>query len=285
MVYAKRWLTVPSALRKRETVPEWSDANRGGRATDCFLEGPVFDNTGHLWLTDIPYGRIFRITPAGVWELMAEYDGWPNGLAVHPDGRIFIADYRQGILVLDPKTLVISSLVKGRHSEHFRGCNDVIVNRAGSHLYFTDQGQSGMQMPNGRVYRYDLLDQKLDLLIDTGPSPNGLMLNEPESLLYVAMTRANAIWRLPLMSDGTVSKVGVFIQLSGGLGGPDGMERGVNDTIHVAHVGNGCVWSFDRLGIPTHRVMCGGEHVTNLTFSPKGEMVITESGAGDIYRY
>ncbi|GIT27742.1 MAG: hypothetical protein CM1200mP41_37860 [Gammaproteobacteria bacterium] len=31
--------------------------------------------------------------------------------------------------------------------------------------------------------------------------------------------------------------------------------------------------------------MCGGEHVTNLTFSPKGEMVITESGAGDIYRY
>jgi len=266
-------------------VPEWSDANRGGRATDCFLEGPVFDNTGHLWLTDIPYGRIFRITPAGVWELMAEYDGWPNGLAVHPDGRIFIADYRQGILVLDPKTLVISSLVKGRHSEHFRGCNDVIVNRAGSHLYFTDQGQSGMQMPNGRVYRYDLLDQKLDLLIDTGPSPNGLMLNEPESLLYVAMTRANAIWRLPLMSDGTVSKVGIFIQLSGGLGGPDGMERGVNDTIHVAHVGNGCVWSFDRLGIPTHRVMCGGEHVTNLTFSPKGEMVITESGAGDIYRY
>ncbi|GIT27740.1 MAG: hypothetical protein CM1200mP41_37840 [Gammaproteobacteria bacterium] len=113
VVYAKRWLTVPSALRKRETVPEWSDANRGGRATDCFLEGPVFDNTGHLWLTDIPYGRIFRITPAGVWELMAEYDGWPNGLAVHPDGRIFIADYRQGILVLDPKTLVISSLFKG----------------------------------------------------------------------------------------------------------------------------------------------------------------------------
>ena len=285
VVYAKRWLTVPSALRKQKTVPEWSDANRGGRPIDCFLEGPVFDDTGHLWLTDIPYGRIFRITPGGIWELMAEYEGWPNGLAIHPDGRIFIADYRQGILVLDPKTLVISSLVTGRHSEHFRGCNDVIVNKSGSHLYFTDQGQSGMQMPNGRVYRYDLLDQKLDLLIDTGPSPNGLMLNEAESLLYVAMTRANAIWRLPLMSDGTVSKVGVFIQLSGGLGGPDGMERGVNDTIHVAHVGNGCVWSFDRLGIPTHRVMCGGEHVTNLTFSPKGEMVITESGAGDIYRY
>jgi gluconolactonase len=99
------------------------------------------------------------------------------------------------------------------------------------------------------------------------------------------MTRANAIWRLPLMNDGTVSKAGVFIQLSGGLGGPDGMERGLDDTVHVAHVGNGCVWSFDRSGIPTHRVMCGGEHVTNLTFSPQGRMVITVSGSGDVYRY
>ena len=140
-------------------------------------------------------------------------------------------------------------------------------------------------MPNGRVYRYGLLDGRLDLLIETGPSPNGLMLNESESVLYVAMTRANAIWRLPLMNDGTVSKAGVFIQLAGGLGGPDGMERGLDDTVHVAHVGNGCVWSFDRSGIPTQRVMCAGEHVTNLTFSPQGRMVITESGSGDVYRY
>ena len=285
VVHAEHWLSVPSELRKADSIPGWSHANRGGQALECFLEGPVFDDTGHLWLTDIPYGRIFRVTPDGVWEVMVEYDGWPNGLAVHPDGRIYIADYRQGILVLDTETLVMLPVVEGRHSEHFRGCNDLIVNKTGTHLYFTDQGQSGMHMPNGRVYRYGLLDGRLDLLIETGPSPNGLMLNESESVLYVAMTRANAIWRLPLMNDGTVSKAGVFIQLSGGLGGPDGMERGLDDTVHVAHVGNGCVWSFDRSGIPTQRVMCAGEHVTNLTFSPQGRMVITESGSGDVYRY
>ena len=77
-------------------------------------------------------------------------------------------------------------------------------------MYFTDQGQSGMYMPNGRVYRYDLETNHLELLIDTGQSPNGLVLNEQEDTLYVAMTRGNSVWRLPFTPVGIVSKVGVF---------------------------------------------------------------------------
>ena len=52
-----------------------------------------------------------------------------------------------------------------------------------------------MHMPNGRVYRYDLETGRLDMLIDTAPSPNGLVLNEHEDVLYVAMTRDNSVWR------------------------------------------------------------------------------------------
>ena len=37
----------------------WADANRGGRAVDSFLEGPVVDPGGNLYVTDIPFGRIF----------------------------------------------------------------------------------------------------------------------------------------------------------------------------------------------------------------------------------
>ena len=48
---------------------------RPGRQTDCFIEGPVFDRSGHLFVTDIPYGRIFRIDPHGRVELFVEYDG------------------------------------------------------------------------------------------------------------------------------------------------------------------------------------------------------------------
>ncbi|MBB5696610.1 SMP-30/gluconolactonase/LRE family protein, partial [Roseomonas pecuniae] len=71
---------------------------------DCFLEGPSFDRQGRLYVTDIPFGRVFRISPEGEWEQVAEYDGWPNGLKIHRDGRIFITDYKRGIMLLDPES-------------------------------------------------------------------------------------------------------------------------------------------------------------------------------------
>src|SRR3546814_11694710 len=66
-----------------------------------FLEGPSFDREGNLYLVDIPYGRILRVAPDGTFSQVAEYDGWPNGLKIHKDGRIFIADHKIGIMVLD----------------------------------------------------------------------------------------------------------------------------------------------------------------------------------------
>jgi len=57
---------------------------------------------------------------------------------------------------------------------------------------------------NGRVYRYDIESERLDLLLDTGQSPNGLVMNEREDVLYVAMTRGNSVWRLPIMPGGDV---------------------------------------------------------------------------------
>src|SRR5687768_13489945 len=74
-------------LKKRRNA--WTDANRGGEAVGCFLEGPSFDRDGNLYVTDIPFGRVFRISPDGAdWTQVAEYDGWPNGLKIHKDGRI-----------------------------------------------------------------------------------------------------------------------------------------------------------------------------------------------------
>ena len=56
---------MPDALRRTGVRSDWADANRGGAPTDSFLEGPVFDAHGNLYVTDIPFGRIFRITAQG----------------------------------------------------------------------------------------------------------------------------------------------------------------------------------------------------------------------------
>src|SRR6266540_2232125 len=104
--------------RKRRTA--WSDPNRAGAAVDSFLEGPSFDRKGNLWCVDIPLGRIFRIDPRGDWDLITQYDGWPNGLKIHKDGRIFVADYKRGLMVLDAKTGKIEPLLQTAFTESFK---------------------------------------------------------------------------------------------------------------------------------------------------------------------
>ena len=57
---------------------------------------------------------------------------------------------------------------------------------------FTDQGQTGVTDPTGRVYRLSP-NGKLDCLLSNGNSPNGLVLSIDEKVLFVAMTRANQV--------------------------------------------------------------------------------------------
>jgi gluconolactonase len=107
-----------------------------------------------------------------------------------------------------------------------------------------------------------------------------------ENRVFVAVTRQNAVWRLPLMADGSASKVGTFLQLSGGQAGPDGLALDAEDGLYVCHLGLG-IWRFDANGVPTHLVQsCAGHHMTNLAFGGPGNrhLYITESETGTILR-
>lgn len=278
---------LPEAFFLAGTPSGWVQANKPGQAVNSFLEGPSFDRDGRLYVVDIPYGRIFRICPEGQWELISQYDGWPNGLKIHADGRIFLADYQHGILQLDPKDGKISPVLTHRRSEGFKGINDLIFDQQGN-LYFTDQGQTGLHDPTGRVFRYNLKNERLDCLLDTGISPNGLALSPDEKTLYVAMTRGNAIWRLPLFADGSVSKVGIFVQMAGGVSGADGLAVDQAGNVFVADAGNGCVWSFSQYGEPLHRYMVctGGRTVTNLAFGGEDlrTLYMIDSASGAIVK-
>ena len=150
-IEARRFTSLPAAFRKKRRTA-WSDPNRQGAPVDSFLEGPSFDRKGYLWCVDIPFGRIFRIDPKGDWDLVVQYDGWPNGLKIHRNGTIYIADYRKGLLTLDPKRGTIETVLGTAFSESFKGLNDLHFADNGD-LYFTDQGQTGIGDPTGRVWR------------------------------------------------------------------------------------------------------------------------------------
>lgn len=262
----------------------WADPNRPGEPIECFLEGPCFDEHGHLYVTDVPYGRIFRISPESEWSLIAEYDGWPCGIKIRADGNLVITDHRRGLMLLDRASGSVSTLIDTFRTEGFKGLNDLTLASNGD-IYFTDQGQTGWQDSSGRVFRLRA-SGVIELLLDGIPSPNGLVLNLTESQLYVAVTRANAVWRLPLTVDGGVTKVGTWLQLSGGLAGPDGLALDLDGGLVVAHPGIG-VWRFDRQGRPTHCVASPfGPFTTNIAFGGhlNRSVYITESERGAILR-
>jgi gluconolactonase len=275
--------SLPQKFRRKSRTA-WSDPNRQGAEVECFLEGPSFDRAGNLWIVDIPFGRIFRISPKQEWDLVAQYDGWPNGLKFHKDGRAFITCYRKGLLALDPKTGRLETILETAYSEGFKGLNDLHFASNGD-LYFTDQGQTGITDPTGRVYRLRA-NGALDRLAANVPSPNGITLSTTEKHCYVGVTRSNSVWRLPIMADGNVSKTGVAVQLSGGAAGPDGIEMDADNGLLVCHLGVG-IWRFDANMLPTHLVHSDGahhHHLDNCAFGGPDlkTLYITEALSGDV---
>jgi gluconolactonase len=273
---------IPASFFKTGQRSEWAHVQFNGAPTPTFLEGPSFDRDGFLWVVDIPWGRLFRISPAGEVSVGAEYDGEPNGLKFHKDGRGFITDHRRGIMVLDPRSGTVEPFLERVHLQSFKGVNDLVFASNGD-MYFTDQGQTGHHDPSGRLYRLRSSGQ-LDCVLDRIPSPNGLVLNKAESAIFLAVTRANAIWRVPLMNDGSASKVGTFIQMSGGSG-PDGLAIDEDDNLAICHVGLGSVWLFSALGEPMLRIRSPKGHLTtNCAYGgPDGKtLFITESKSGTV---
>ena len=264
---------------------DWVRANKPGQKITSFLEGPSFDQEGNLYVTDIPYGRIFKISPQGEWNLVTEYDGWPNGLKIHKDGRIFIADYKNGIMLLDPQSGQVLPFLTHRKSEGFKGVNDLFFSKEGK-LYFTDQGQTGMHDPTGRVFSYDLKTEHLECLINNAPSPNGLVMDLEEKALFVGMTRGNAVWRLPILKDGTTSKVGTFTSLAGGLSGADGLAIDAESNLYVCDAGHACVWVFNKYAEPLYRIKActTGRTITNLAFGGlnNNQLFIIDSSTGSV---
>lgn len=277
---------LPENLDRSGSQSDFLDNHLRGAPMGSFLEGPSFDREGNLWCVDVAHGRVFRIDMQTLeWTVVADYDGEPNGLKIHRDGRAFITDRKNGLMVLDPSTGKVEPfMLRDEHMQRFKGVNDLYFDREGG-IWFTDQGASGLTRPDGCVYKLSP-NGHLTRILEGVPSPNGLLLNIEETVLFVAVTRDNAVWRAPLLVTGEAAKVGKFIQMSGG-NGPDGMAQGTNGELAVCHAGLGSVWVFDPKGEPILRIEAPkGLKTTNLAFggADRKTLFITESGTGSILK-
>lgn len=284
-ISARIWVDLPSKLgwakRTNALVEKFV-----GKPTHSFLEGPSFDARGDLYVVNFAFGEIVRITPSGEPSIFCSYDGAPNGLQVGPDGMIYVTDRLHGIMRLDPASRKIALHCGPEQSpDGFVGLSDLTIASNGD-IYFTDQGDSHLLHPIGRVFRLSA-SGKLDLLMQGLPGPNGIVLDPSERYLFVALTYGPAVWRGRIRSDGAIDKVGVFQTLPGGYSGTDGLAMDRQGGLAACHNRLGTVWLFDRDGEPHYRVRSpagAGSKITNVAYGgPDNSMLfMTEAESGAI---
>ena len=129
-------------------------AQREGPWQQGFLEGPVFDAAGNLWVVEIYGGHISKITPDGQYQrflnLAGDDGGGANGMKMDRQGRLIIAHRTKGIVALDPKTKQMEVLVDNYKGTKLHGPNDLFFDSKGN-LWFTEPGTSGVRSPTGAV--------------------------------------------------------------------------------------------------------------------------------------
>ena len=139
-----------------------------------FPEGPVVLADGSFALVEIARGTVSRVGLDGSVSVIADLGGGPNGLALGPDGDLYVcnnggfiwseadgilrpvgtpANYSGGrIEKVNPKTGQ-SRVLYDRCGDHLlRGPNDIVFDRHGG-FYFTDLGKvRARDRDHGGVY-------------------------------------------------------------------------------------------------------------------------------------
>jgi gluconolactonase len=243
-----------------------------------FPEGPVAMPDGSVILTEIRNGRCSRVTSDGKVSLFSAAGGGPNGLAVGPDGALYLCnnggsryvegvsmgqgphpDYKFGsIQRLDRNTGEAKPLYNECDGHKLSAPNDIVFDKAGG-FYFTDLGKRyARHRDHGGLYYAQPDGSKITCLAYPILSPNGCGLSPDGKTLYVADTEGARLWAFDIEAPGVVRKPGGHAPHGGRmiLGLP-GKAR--FDSLAVMESGNICVATLTT-GFITE-------------ISPKGEIV------------
>ncbi len=276
-----------------------------------FPEGPVALSDGSVLLVEIAAGTLTRVAPDGSRSVLATPGGGPNGLAVGPDGALYLCNnggfdwheeagllrpvrqpesYSGGrIERIDPESLAITRLYDNCDGHPLRGPNDLVFDAAGG-FYFTDLGKvRARDRDHGGVY-YALADgSRIVEVAYPVLTPNGIGLSPDGATLYVAETEPGRLWAFDITAPGQVRKQGFPSPHGGrlvcGLGGFqrfDSLAVAASGVICVATLMSGCISVIAPDGALLQQVSLPDVYTTNLCFGGADLMTayVTLSGSG-----
>lgn len=200
-----------------------------------FTEGPVWDKSDFLWVSDEELNKIFRVYPDGHREEMLAL-GDPDGSTYDHDHRLInTASVLRAIIRLSKDGKSYTVLTDRYDGKKFNSPNDVVPGPDGA-LYFTDptldlpKGEK-QEIPFQGVYRLDAKG-KVTLLTKDLTQPNGLAFSPDGKHLYIDDSEQKNIRVYDFHPDGTISNGRIFGSED------DGTKDGVPDGIRVDKKGN-----------------------------------------------
>jgi lactonase len=261
-----------------------------------FLEGPAFDRQGNLFVSSVFDNRILKITPDKNVSTIYSQDGLlPDGIAIHKDGRLFLACISGKFMSIEPdgsKPVEIEARYNGKPMKG----NDLVFDQHGN-LFVTDWTGT-ITDAGGGVYRFSPDFKTVEPVIQHLVTPNGIALSPDNNTLWVAETNRNRLVRLNFQENtiklDPIEGTKIPWRFTGCPGGPDSSAIDEKGNLYQCIIFQGRVLIFNNQGIPLANVLVPGRNqgkflrTTNLAFKPgTDEVYMTASGKGGagIFRF
>lgn len=247
------------------------------------LEGPAFDRHGNLLFVDIYASRVLRLSVDQQLETVYAEPGQNfSGIAVHQDGRIFVAAVgpRNGRGTFDVGT-IFAIAPDGSGRQTVIGptlgyvTNDLVFDRQGG-FYFTDFRGSSTQASGG-VYFLGAGDKDVQPVLPGMCGANGIALSPDEKVLWSTEFSACKLHRVELSAAATVPHTGTSVPYHFTGPGADSMRTDAEGNVYVAMNRQGRVLVFSPYGMPIGQILLPGRErnhflrSTSLALSPDSQ--------------
>lgn len=194
-----------------------------------FPEAPVCMPDGSVALVEIEARRITRVAPNGAKTTIATVTGAPNGLALGPNGLLYVCnnggfswheepgmlrptgqspDYSGGrIEGVDPASGVVETLYRACDGRPLRGPNDLMFDGRGG-FWFSDLGKvRARDRDHGGAYWAAADGSKvIEAAFPVFGGANGIGVSPDGRTLYVAETETGRLWAWDIEGPGMLRK-------------------------------------------------------------------------------
>jgi gluconolactonase len=257
-----------------------------------FPEGPVAMPDGSVILTELFASRLTRVALDGTKTTVAEINGSPNGLAVGPDGALYLCNNGNAFTPLNAGGLMYpgpfdeSKYIGGRiqrvdiatgtvtdlythcGTTALRAPNDIVFDKQGG-FYFTDHGTRSERSADRTGIYYAKPDGSfIEEVAFPTDGPNGIGLSPDENTLYWAETHTGRVYQRAITSPGKLAPPDASTVLCGlpGYQLLDSLAIDGEGNVCVATIVNGGITVISPQGEVLQHIAVDDRITTNICF-------------------